>query len=122
MQLETFDPNSNDLISITDAAQHHFLTQTQDANALGVKLQLTGGGCAGFMYEWKLINDISDINLTDYTKEYSGWTFWLDSLSKQYLIGSKVDLVKGIAGQYIEIKAPLADSACGCGESVTFTI
>lgn len=121
MQVETFNPTT-DLITITDSAQAHFLTQTEEADALGVKLRLTGGGCAGFMYEWLLINDISDINLTDYTRDYAGWTFWLDTLSKEYLAGSTVDLVKGVAGQYIEIKAPLADSACGCGESVTFSI
>lgn len=121
MEIKTFDPNQ-DLITLTESAQQHFLAQTKDADALGIKLSLTGGGCAGFMYDWKLVKDISDINLTDYSKEYNGWTFYLDTMSKQYLAGSTVELITGIAGQHIEIKAPLADSACGCGESVTFSI
>lgn len=121
MEIKTFDPNT-DLVTVTDSAQAHFLTQTEEAGALGVKLKLTGGGCAGFMYDWSLVNDIADINLTDYSKEYTGWTFWLDSMSKQYLAGSTIDLVTGVAGRHVEIKAPLADSACGCGESVTFKI
>jgi iron-sulfur cluster assembly accessory protein len=121
MEIKTFDPNQ-ELVILTEDAQRHFLGQTEDSGSLGVKLSLTGGGCAGFMYDWKLVKDISEINLADYSKEYSGWTFWLDNLSKQYLAGSTIDLVTGVAGQHIEIKAPLADSACGCGESVTFTI
>ena len=121
MQVESFNPNS-DLVTLTEDAQRHFLTQTEEGNALGIKLSLTGGGCAGFMYDWKLIKDIGDINLADWSKQYTGWTFWLDSMSKQYLAGSTIKLVTGIAGQHIEIQAPLADSACGCGESVTFSL
>jgi len=121
MEIQTFDPNK-DVVTLTEGAQEHFKIQTSESGALGVKLSLTGGGCAGFMYDWKLVEDISDINLTDFSKEFAGWTFWLDSMSKQYLVGSTIDLVTGVAGRHIEIKAPLADSACGCGESVTFTI
>ena len=121
MKVESFNPVS-DLVTLTEDAQTHFLHQTESANALGIKLSLTGGGCAGFMYDWKLIKELGDINLTDWSKEYNGWTFYLDSMSKQYLAGSTIELVTGIAGQHIEIKAPLADSACGCGESVTFSI
>ena len=121
MEVKTFNPNE-ELITLTESAQTHFLVQTEEADALGVKLRLTGGGCAGFMYEWVIVKDISDVNLTDWSKDFTGWTFYLDSMSKEYLVGSTVDLVKGVAGQYIEIKAPLADSACGCGESVTFSI
>jgi iron-sulfur cluster insertion protein len=121
MQVESFNPVS-DLVTVTQAAQQHFKLQTEGADALGIKLSLTGGGCAGFMYDWKLIENIGDINLTDWSKEYTGWTFYLDSMSKQYLAGSTIELVTGIAGQHIEIQAPLAESACGCGESVTFSL
>lgn len=121
MEIKTFNP-SQDFITLTESAQSHFLTQIEESGALGVKLRLTGGGCAGFMYDWQLVEDLSDINLTDYSKDFTGWTFWLDTMSKQYLAGSTIDLVTGVAGRHIEIKAPLADSSCGCGESVTFKI
>ena len=61
MEIKTFDPNQ-ELVILTEGAARHFLVQTEDANALGVKLSLTGGGCAGFMYDWKLVHDISEIN------------------------------------------------------------
>lgn len=121
MEVKTFNP-VNEVITVTESAQAHFLTQTEESNALGIKLRLTGGGCAGFMYDWQLVEDITDVNLADWSKDFAGWTFYLDSMSREYLVGSTIDLVKGIAGRHIEITAPLADSACGCGESVTFNI
>lgn len=121
MQVENYVPNSSP-ISLTEAAQKHFSKVVKQAQALGVKLSLQGGGCAGFQYQWDLISDMSDIRLQDYFIEYDGWTFWLDNLSQQYLVGSTIDLKTGIAGEYVDIFSPLASSSCGCGESVTFTL
>tara|TARA_B100000282_G_C31730807_1_gene490842 strand:- start:169 stop:534 length:366 start_codon:yes stop_codon:yes gene_type:complete len=121
MDTKTFDPNK-DLITITEGAKSHFKKTVQDANAIGVRLSLTGGGCAGFSYQWDLVNDISDIKLQEYNLKFEDWQFWLDTISKEYLVGSIVDLKTGVAGSYIDIESPLASSKCGCGESVTFTI
>jgi len=47
-------------ITITPEAQEHFAGIVQEANALGVRLRLQGGGCAGFSYQWDLITDLTD--------------------------------------------------------------
>lgn len=111
-----------DLINFTETAKDHFRQITETANALGVRLSLSGGGCAGFSYKWELVNTPSQIDSTDYSKAYDGWTFWLDKTSEMYLIGSTVDKKVDIAGSVIDIQSPLAASSCGCGESVSFKV
>ena len=111
-----------DLINFTDIARDHFKKFTTDSSALGVRLSLAGGGCAGFSYKWDLIKTPSEIESTDYTKAFEGWTFWLDKTSEMYLIGSTVDKKVDISGSVIDIQSPLAASSCGCGESISFKV
>ena len=120
MTIETSNPK--EVISFTEIAQEHFKQVTESAGALGVRLALGGGGCAGFSYKWELIKSPSEIDASDYSKAYDGWTFWLDKTSELYLIGSTVNKKIDIAGSVIEIQAPLASSSCGCGESISFSL
>jgi iron-sulfur cluster assembly protein len=121
MTIETFDPKQN-VINVTERAQTHFENTVRNASAIGVRLSLTGGGCAGFAYKWDLVKDMSEVRLQEFSIEYPEWTFWLDTQSQPYLVGSTIELQSGVAGQFVEIQAPLASSACGCGESVSFSI
>lgn len=114
--------NSKEIITFTESAHEHFRQVTESVNALGVRLALTGGGCAGFSYKWDLVKTPSEIDSTDYTKSYDGWTFWLDLSSELYLIGSTINKKVDITGSVIEIRAPLASSSCGCGESINFSV
>jgi len=121
MTIEKYVP-TKDPISFTESAQEHFKQVAGSANALGVRLALSGGGCAGFSYKWELIKTPSQIDPSDYSKAYEGWTFWLDKTSELYLIGSTVDKKVDIAGSVIDIQSPLASSSCGCGESISFSV
>ena len=76
MNAKTFDPNK-DLITITEGAQTHFKRTVDEAGAIGVRLSLTGGGCAGFSYQWDLVKDISEIKLQEYNLKFEDWQFWL---------------------------------------------
>jgi iron-sulfur cluster assembly accessory protein len=109
-----------DAIYFTDIAKEHFKQICDNSKALGVRLSLAGGGCAGFSYKWELVNSADDISSHDYCKAYDDWTFWLDKTSELFLIGSTVDKKVDITGSVIEIKSPLAASSCGCGESISF--
>ena len=121
MKTETFDP-SKDLITFTDGATQHFSGIVKQEQALGVRLGLKGGGCAGFAYHWEVIKDITDIKLQEFSINFGDWQFWLDDVSKPYLIGSVIHLRSGVAGTYIEVESPKAASSCGCGESISFTL
>ncbi|MDA8897557.1 iron-sulfur cluster assembly accessory protein [bacterium] len=119
--MQTFDP-TKELITITPSAQVHFKQVVEEGTAHGIRLKLTGGGCAGFAYEWEMVEDTSSVRLDEFTIAFEGWSFYLDNMSKPYLVGSTVDKKTSIAGNMIEISSPLAESTCGCGESVTFNV
>ena len=119
--MQTFDP-TKELITITPNAQIHFKQVVEDSDAHGIRLKLTGGGCAGFAYDWEMVDTNSQVRLDEFTLSFDGWDFYLDNMSKPYLIGSTVDKKTSIAGNMIEISSPLAASTCGCGESVQFDI
>ena len=119
--METFDP-TKELITITERAQVHFKQIAEETGAHGIRLKLTGGGCAGFAYEWETVETTSDIRLDEFSLNFDSWSFYLDTLSKPYLVGSIVDKKTSIAGSIIEIESPLASSTYGCGESVTFDV
>lgn len=121
MQSET-STATREVVQFTPIAQEHFRSISESSGAMGVRLSLDGGGCAGFSYKWQLINTDADVDLSDYSKQYDGWTFWLDKTSEMYLIGSVVDKKVDIIGSVIEIKSPLAASSCGCGESIGFNL
>jgi iron-sulfur cluster assembly accessory protein len=111
-----------EIVSFTPTAQEHFAAVVKGANALGVRLTLAGGGCAGFSYHWELVKSPSEIDMTEYGHGYDGWMFWLDKTSELYLTGSVVDKKTDISGSVIDIWSPLAASSCGCGESVNFKV
>ena len=121
MTIQKYEP-TKDPVTFTGSALEHFKQVAGSANALGVRLSLSGGGCAGFSYKWELIKSPSQIDASDYSHAYDGWTFWLDKTSELYLIGSVVDKKVDIAGSVIDIKSPLASSSCGCGESISFSV
>ena len=43
------------LLTITDTANDHLSDIIKDNNAQGVMLGVKGGGCAGFTYEWTIL-------------------------------------------------------------------
>lgn len=117
MTVVTVDPSRP--ITLTDKAQEYFKNYVQDNDAIGVRLGLTGGGCAGFAYDWQLISEFFG-NQEKYVQEYDKFVFILDEMAHDLLVGSTIDLeTKGISN-VIVVNSPKQASACGCGESITF--
>lgn len=118
MTVETIDPSRP--ITLTDAAISYFSGYVASKDAIGVKLSLRGGGCAGFSYEWETITEYFQQE-EKYVQKFDNFVFILAENSYSYLVGSTVDLEDlGIKGTQIVVNSPKQASACGCGESVTF--
>ncbi len=79
-----------------------------------VRLEVKGGGCAGFRYDWSFDNYIQD---SDDFIELDGFTLLIDKSSLFYLMGMTIEYKKEIFGSFLELKNPNATSSCGCGES-----
>ena len=102
------------LINLTDSAKNHLKKLAQDNNKKYVRLEVKGGGCAGFRYDWSFDNYIQD---TDEYIIFDGFTLLLDNASILYLTGMTIEYKKEIFGSFLELKNPNATSSCGCGES-----
>ena len=109
------------MITLTPAAQEQIDKLCNDNECYGVSLNVKGGGCAGFEYDWQLVETQKDLqDLDEVIKTESGSAFIVGSHSVMFLLGSIIDYKKDIIGAMFDIQNPNAQSSCGCGVSVNF--
>ncbi|HEY0854172.1 MAG TPA: iron-sulfur cluster assembly accessory protein [Devosia sp.] len=80
-----------------------------------LRIQVAGGGCSGFQYEYKLGKDSPTADDLVLTKGDA--TVLIDSLSLEFMGGAEIDYVDDLIGQSFEIRNPNAVAGCGCGTS-----
>lgn len=109
------------VVSLTEAAEKQINTLSTENEVYGISLNLKGGGCAGFEYEWGLVESPTDLHPNDeVVKTQEGCAFVIGKDSVMFLLGSVIDYKKDIIGAMFDIKNPNAQSSCGCGVSVNF--
>lgn len=103
-------------IILTDAAARKVCALLKDEEVLDqmLRVYITGGGCSGFQYGFKLDNSRAE---DDTIIEKNGAIMIVDALSYQYLIGAEVDYEEGLQGSRFMVKNPNATATCGCGSS-----
>ncbi len=114
-------------IQITDLAWNKINDIVKNSNSKGMVLFASSGGCNGFNYNLKLLENYSD-DLTDSKMkptllENNDCKVYIDPLSEMFLLGTKIDYVnedysKGVYESkfLFEPDKELATS-CGCGVS-----
>ncbi len=107
--------------TLTDAAKTQIDIICKENNAIAVTLNMKGGGCAGFEYDWGTISNAQDIEEGDeIIATPGGNNFIIGTASIMFMIGTVVDYKKDIIGSMFDITNPNAHSSCGCGVSVNF--
>jgi iron-sulfur cluster assembly accessory protein len=109
------------LVNLTPAAKLQIGKLCQENECYAITLNIKGGGCAGFEYEWGTAQ-VEEIEDNDVMIECDTGSFVVGSHSLMFLIGSEIDYVKSIIGSQFEIRNPNAQSSCGCGVSVNFNM
>lgn len=111
------------ICTLTDAAKQQIDNICEENNVYAVTLNMKGGGCAGFEYEWGTYATPEEL-LEDDTvfKTDNDCTFVIGSHSLMFLFGTEINYKKDIMGSMFEINNPNAQSSCGCGVSVNFDI
>ena len=104
----------SNLINLTDTAKEHLISLSKEHNKKYVRLEVKGGGCAGFKYDWSFDDIIQD---SDEHVDFDGFTLLLDRSSLLYLTGMTIEYKQQIFGSFLELQNPNATSSCGCGES-----
>jgi len=109
------------ILTLTSSAEAQIDSLCNENNCYGISLNIKGGGCAGFEYDWGTIASPTDLEDGDeVVKTANGCAFVVGAHSLMFLIGTEVDYVKSLVGANFEIRNPNAQSACGCGVSVNF--
>ena len=99
------------MIQLTNEALNHVENLTKEHNKKYVRLQVKGGGCAGFEYEWSFEDED---NREDMIIEN---VLLIDRMNELYLRGMHLDYKKEIWGSSFVFENPMAKSSCGCGTS-----
>ena len=111
--VEKFKPQE---LNVSDQAiaKIKALLDQETNNNLSLRVFVTGGGCSGFQYGFKL-DDEQDAE--DTTISHAGVSVVIDSLSMQYIYGSTLDYTEDLEGSKFIIENPNAVTTCGCGSS-----
>jgi iron-sulfur cluster assembly protein len=107
------------ICTITPAADAQISKLCEENDCYAISLNLKGGGCAGFEYDWGTMN-LDEIGPQDEIVACDKGNFVISADSVMFLIGTEVDYVNSLTGSNFEINNPNAQSSCGCGVSVNF--
>lgn len=109
------------LVTVTTAADNQISKLCKENNCHAISLNIKGGGCAGFEYQWDTVQ-ADDIKEHDFLIECNQGNLVIGAESLMFFAGSEIDYVKSIIGSTFEIRNPNAKSSCGCGVSINFDL
>ncbi len=107
-------PGPNVTVSASAAKRIGELIAAEGRAELKLRVQVTGGGCAGFQYTFDFVEAIAD---DDVVIERDGVSVLVDSMSLEYMAGAEIDFVDDLIGAAFRINNPNATASCGCGTS-----
>ena len=106
------------VMTLTDAAAERVkeLVENSNKNAIGLRVGIKKGGCAGMEYTMEMVDAARP---GDDTVEDKGAKLFVDPSAVLFLLGTEMDFeVTKFRSGFI-FKNPNEVSACGCGESVS---
>ncbi|MDJ0521010.1 MAG: iron-sulfur cluster assembly accessory protein [Planctomycetota bacterium] len=106
-------------ITLTPAAAQKvkdLMSQPDQAEAQGLRLQVVGGGCSGLSYKIALERAPDE---HDNVFESEGVTVYIDPKSALFIDGMQVDYHESLMGSGFAFSNPNATGTCGCGTSFT---
>lgn len=108
------------ICTLTESAKKQINHLCAEHGVYAISLNIKGGGCAGFEYDWGTVATADAVEKNDVTVSAGDGNFVIGSTSLMFLIGTEVDYVRSLIGSNFEIRNPNAKSSCGCGVSVNF--
>ena len=106
----------NPIIKLSDNAANRIkeIMSNAENNAIGVRVSVKSGGCAGMSY---VMEYSKEINPHDEVIEDKGVKVYIDSAALMYLLGTEMDYKKGELSSTFVFNNPNETERCGCGES-----
>jgi len=107
-----------DAIVVTESAARRIgqimAAEHGDPKAGRLRILVTGGGCSGFQYHFKIDEGPEE---GDVEFDRDGARVVIDDMSLQFLRGSTLKFIENLEGSYFSLDNPNATSSCGCGTS-----
>ena len=106
------------VMSMTDAAAERVkaITSSKGEDALGLRVGIKKGGCAGMEYT---IDLATEANPNEDMIEKDGATVLVAPEAVLFLLGTEMDYEETVLRSGFTFRNPNQTDACGCGESVT---
>ena len=106
----------NPIIKLSDNAATRIkeIMSGVNNNALGVRVSVKSGGCAGMSY---VMEYSTEINPNDEVIEDKGVKVFIDPAAVMYLLGTEMDYKKEDFSSTFVFNNPNETERCGCGES-----
>ena len=107
---------SEQVIKVSENAAERIkeiMSKAED-KAIGVRVGVKSGGCAGMSY---IMEYAKEINPTDEIIEDKGVKVFIDPGAIMYLLGTEMDYKKEELSSTFVFKNPNETERCGCGES-----
>ena len=103
-------------IEFTESAKQAMnSTMNDDENTHVVIISAQSGGCSGYMYDMKIVEDPQDDSFQRI--DVGGMTVLVHNKDSAMLNGIRVDYKDTLMGGGFQIDNPNADRSCGCGQS-----
>lgn len=108
-------------ITLTDAAAQRIkrILANDASGGIALRVGLKKVGCSGMAYTYDIARDIKE---DDQVFEKDGAKLVVDAATFVYLIGSQLDYLRDGLKESFKFHNPNEKAACGCGESVSFTV
>jgi iron-sulfur cluster assembly accessory protein len=104
-------------VDVTDrAARRVAAILSKEAPGSALRVAVNGGGCSGFQYAFDVTQEREP---EDLVIEKAGAIVLVDSVSLDFLRGTRIDFVDDLIGQSFKIENPNVKASCGCGASFT---
>ena len=104
------------IIKLSDNAASRIkeIMSNAEKDALGVRVSVKSGGCAGMSY---VMEYTKEANPGDKVIEDKGVKVYIDSAAILYLLGTEMDYKKEEFSSSFVFNNPNETERCGCGES-----
>ena len=107
---------SQQVIKLSDNAANRIkeIMSKADASAVGVRVGVKSGGCAGMSY---MMEYAKEVKKNEEVIEDKGVKVFIDANAIMYLLGTEMDYKKDKFSSQFIFKNPNETERCGCGES-----
>lgn len=104
-------------VTLTEAAVKRVRRLMEAEGAVGLRIGVKKGGCAGMEYTMEAAQEIGE---HDAVVEQDGARVLIAPMAQMFLFGTEIDYRTSLLESGFVFNNPNVAEACGCGESVKF--